>query len=338
MDTNKHSAFVKTRFLILSDTHGMQFRSEDIPSQHADVAIHCGDLTEESKLEEYEASIRLLKDIHASLKLVIAGNHDFTMDIPTFRQKIADARPSLDHELVRKVYGDYGSARQMFEDARAAGIIFLDEGTHSFVLENGAILSVYASPWTPSFGDWGFQYAPKHGHNFEIPEGIDLVITHGPPKGIMDYTESKQRAGCPNLFGAIARARPRLHCFGHIHEGWGAKLVTWRDQLTETPSQFTDIDNERSITVEKLSGVKQSIKAEEYRRQRCCTTTHCLGDANPLEFGKQTLFVNAAIEGTEEHPLQTPWLVELELLRDQSASGQQEDKAGMARVATSRKQ
>ena len=327
MDSTKHSDFVKTRFLILSDTHGMEFRSEDIPSQHVDVAIHCGDLTEESKIEEYQTSIQLLKDIKASLKLVIAGNHDFTLDIPAFKKKVADARPSLDPDLVKKVYGDYGDARQIFEDAdvRAAGIIFLDEGNHHFVLENGATLNVYASPWTPSLGDWGFQYTPRQGHDFEIPQAVDLVITHGPPKGIMDYTESKQRAGCPDLFGAIARARPRLHCFGHIHEGWGAKLVTWRDPLTETPSHFTDIDNERSIIVEKLSGLRQSrfdtvetqrqklAKAEKCRRNRYYSTTHCPGDANPLDFGRQTLFVNAAIEGNEEHPFQMPWLVELEL-------------------------
>ena len=327
MNSTKHSAFVKTRFLILSDTHGMELRAEDKPSQHADVAIHCGDLTEESKLEEFKVSIRMLKDIHASLKLVITGNHDFTMDIPAFRKKVADARPALEPDLVRKVYGDYGDARQLFEDARAVGIIFLDEGNHDFILENGAILKVYASPWTPSLGDWGFQYTPRQRHKFEITQGTDLVITHGPPRGIMDYTESKQRAGCPDLFEAIARAQPRLHCFGHIHEGWGAKLITWRDQLTEKPSHFTDIDNEKSVLVEKLSGLRQSqfdtvevkrqklMKAEACRRERCCTTTHCRGDANPLEFGKQTLFVNAAIEGTEEHPFQMPWLVEVELLR-----------------------
>ena len=305
----------------------MEFQSEEKTSQHADVAIHCGDLTEESKLEEYKACIRLLKDIHASLKLVIAGNHDFTLDIPAFRKKIADARPPLDPDLVRKICGDYGDARQIFEDARAVGIIFLDEGNHHFVLESGAILNVYASPWTPSLGDWGFQYTPRHGHKFEITQGVDLVITRGPPKGIMYYTESKQRAGCPDLFGAIARVRPRLHCFGHIHEGWGAKLVTWRDQLTGTPSYFTDINNKRSVLAEKQSGFRQSrfdtveiqrqklLKAEVCRRERYCTTTHCPGDANPLEFGKQTLFVNAAIEGTEEYPFQMPWLVELELQR-----------------------
>ncbi len=327
MKCTEHSDSVKTRFLILSDTHGLDFGPEYQPSQHVDVAIHCGDLTEESKLDEYLASIRILKDLHAPIKLVIAGNHDFTIDIPAFRKKVAEVRPPLDPDLVKKVYGDYGEARHILEDARSAGVIFLDEGSHQFILENGAILKVYASPWTPSFGDWGFQYPPAQGHNFEITEGVDLVMTHGPPKGIMDYTEAKQRAGCSDLFGAVARTRPRLRCFGHIHEGWGAKMVTWRDQVTETPSHFTDIDNERSVVVDKLSGFRQSKfdspeskeqrarKTEHYRRERCYATSHCAGDAYPLEFGKQTLFVNAAIQGTEESPRQLPWLVEIELPR-----------------------
>lgn len=320
-----NSGFLKTRFFILSDTHGETFERKEMFSQHADVAIHCGDLTEESKLEEYRTTLQLLIDIQAPLKLVIAGNHDFTTDIPAFKEKVASARPPLDSDLVRKVYGDPGEARQLFEDARSAGIIFLDEGSHRFTLENGAILTVYATPYTPSLGDWGFQYHPSQGHNFDIMKGVDLVISHGPPKGIMDYIDTKQRAGCPDLFGAIARARPRLHCFGHIHEGWGAKLVTWREQLTENPSHFTDIDNDKSTVVEKLSGFQHSkfdtpeskeekSKKEQYhRQQRCYATTHCIGDANPLEYGAQTLFINAAIQGTEETPLQLPWLVELEL-------------------------
>ncbi len=319
------SHFIKTRFYIVSDTHGIEFESKDRFSQHADVAIHCGDLTEESKLEEFQATLRLLMDIQAPLKLVIAGNHDFTLDIPTFREKVANARPPLDPELVKKIYGAHGEARQLFEDARSAGITFLDEGSHQFFLENGAILTVYATPYTPSLGDWGFQYPPNQGHNFSITKGVDLVISHGPPRGIMDYTDSKQRAGCPHLFTAIARARPRIHCFGHIHEGWGAKMITWRAQLTESPSHFTDIDNDKSTLIEKLAGFQHSRfdtleareeKAEKelYHRQKgYYATSHCVGDAQPLEYRVQTLFINAAIQGTEENPLQLPWLVDIDL-------------------------
>ena len=78
-------------------------------------------------------------------------------------------------------------------------------------------------------GEWEFQYSPDQGHKFEITEGIDVAITHGLAKGIMDYTSDRHRAGCPELFAAVARARPRVRCFGHIHENWGAKMVTWRD-------------------------------------------------------------------------------------------------------------
>ena len=325
MESMTAPSLVKTRFLIISDTHGMEFGKEERFSHNVDVAIHCGDLTEESKLEEYRAALRLLMDIQAPLKLVIAGNHDFTMDAPAFSQIVARAWPPLEPELLRKIYGDYGEARQLFEDARSAGIIFLDEGNHQFVLENGGTLSVYASPYTPSVGNWGFQYHPSQGHDFEILKGVDLVISHGPPRGIMDYTESKQRAGCSDLFEAIARARPRLHCFGHIHEGWGAKMVTWRKRLTEKPSHFTDIDNDMSTIIEKLSGFKhskfdtpqskeeKSRKEQYHRQQRCYATTHCTGDMIPLEYGAQTLFIKAAIQGTEEGPLQLPWLVDIDL-------------------------
>ena len=285
---------------------------------HADVAIHCGDLTEESKLDEFRSSLRLLKEISAPLKLVIAGNHDFTMDISIFKKKVADAKPSLDPDLVKKIYGDYGEAKRLFDEAKDAGIQFLDEGNHQFLLNNGALLNVFASPWTPSLGDWGFQY--RHDHDFTIPHGVDLVLTHGPPKGVLDYSDSRQRAGCSKLFAAVAKARPRLHCFGHIHEGWGAKLVTWHDHLTENPSHFTDIDNDRSILVEKLSNFRPSrfdtpeekeakkVQEESHQRTRCRATSHCLGDEHPLAYGRQTLFVNAATKERRSTPCRCPGL------------------------------
>ncbi|KAK7423588.1 hypothetical protein QQX98_001046 [Neonectria punicea] len=319
-------ASVKTRFLILSDTHGMAFSSERHPHQRADVAIHCGDLTEESKIAELRASLQLLKSLNAPLKLVIAGNHDFTMDVPMFKKKVADVRPPLEPELVEREYGAWGEVKTLFDDAKKAGIIFLDEGTHRFVLENGAALTVFASPFTPSLGDWGFQYHPQEGHDFPVEDGTDVFITHGPPKGIMDLTNSRKRAGCPDLFAAAARQRPRLHCFGHIHEAWGAKLVAWREKASEVPSHFSDIDNDRSVLVQNLVGLRRSKydddvsakekadKANAFLEDRCCRTSHCAGDDNPLEAGKQTLFVNAAIKSDDEDQApQLPWLVDIEL-------------------------
>ncbi|KAJ5249756.1 hypothetical protein N7489_000166 [Penicillium chrysogenum] len=158
------AAHVKTRFLVFSDTHGLDTPPEFVSREYADVAIHCGDLTTESKLDEFKASISFLRAVNAPLQLVIAGNHDFTMDIPVFQRKVAEAQP-LDPQLVQKFYGRYEEARDLFgKEKDATGITFLDEGIHTFRLQNGALLNVYASPYTPSCGDWGFQYRRDHGH------------------------------------------------------------------------------------------------------------------------------------------------------------------------------
>lgn len=224
---------------------------------------------------------------------------------------------------VKRVYGDFGEARSLFSSdaAKAAGVVFLDEGTHHFKLENGAALSVYASPYTASKSPtWGFQYSPSSEHTWAIEPSIDIVITHSPPKGVLDYTDARTRAGSASLFAAVARAKPRLHCFGHIHEAWGAKVVGWRKSLSEEPSHFTDIDNERSAVVESLSGLREGkfdtperlaekkAKLEQYDRGGSCKFAGALSC-------DQTLFVNAAIEGPEEKKQQHPWFVELELPR-----------------------
>lgn len=262
------------------------------------------------------------------------------MDLAAFEKKVAEASPPLEPELVAKEYGLPGDARKLFEEVRSEeGTVFLDEGTHVLTLENGARLTVYASPYTPALGPWGFQYhAEREGHEFHIEDGTDIVITHGPPKGIMDYTDGRERAGCASLFRAVASARPRVHCFGHFHEGWGAKLVTWRDAAQhgdqpDQPSHFTAIDNDRSPVLEKLSllvpsrwdtheeAVRKRQKSERLSRDRCCMTSHCGGDEYPIEPGRQTLFVNASISGLDDLLVQRPWVVDVELPRASTSIG-----------------
>ena len=74
----------------------------DSTGRYADVAIHCGDLTAESNIDEYRASVQFLWALNAPLKLVIAGNHDFTLDILIFQKKEAEARPPLDSKLIEQ--------------------------------------------------------------------------------------------------------------------------------------------------------------------------------------------------------------------------------------------
>lgn len=325
-------AKINTRFLILSDTHADDWQP---PLDPVDVAIHCGDLTEESKLSEFQASIQMLKSINAPLKLAIADNHDFTLDTPFFKRKIAEAKPPLDPDLVKKEFGDHGEVQRLLAES---DILLLSEGQHQFTLQNGALLTVYASPYTPSpNSEMGFQYSPAtEGHSFSIPPGTDIAITHGPPRGVLDMTDSKQRGGCEQLFASVARARPRLHCFGHIHEGWGAKLVTWRGaSASDAPSHFTDIDNGRSTVLETLASLRagkwDSAEVAEEKEEKLASYTargYCAARCGSGEGVSdwQTLFFNAAIQGLEEGKSQLPWIVEMELPSSVQGSGKEAEE------------
>lgn len=91
----------------------------------------------------------------------------------------------------------------------------------------------WGSPITPRFNDWAFNrsiikehsskkfpYIEKHWK--KIPKDVDVLITHGPPIGIMDISKyGGHRCGCPHLRKYVEEIKPKYHIFGHIHEGRG---------------------------------------------------------------------------------------------------------------------
>jgi Icc-related predicted phosphoesterase len=56
-----------------------------------------------------------------------------------------------------------------------------------------------------------------------IPEGIDILITHGPAWGILDDVEGNRNVhlGCELLAEKIKQIKPKIHICGHIHSGHG---------------------------------------------------------------------------------------------------------------------
>ena len=238
---------IKTRILIISDTHcaalqdanpSEQARPFQHPLPPADVLIHCGDLTYTGRMEEYHRTLDMLTQIDAPIKLVIAGNHDLTLDRDfVFSHRERDNLTETHaEETVKRAQNLWTAADGR---ARLEGITFLHEGMHRIALPNGATMNVYASPFTPEFFDWGFPYerdedrfntpltslsdakniAPYPVPDRKVlPEGVDVLITHGPPYDHLDPTSKGDKAGCPHLLRAVMRTRPLLHCFGHIHE------------------------------------------------------------------------------------------------------------------------
>lgn len=76
-------------------------------------------------------------------------------------------------------------------------------------------------PPTP-FGDWSFDLSEAQAQAALAPcEAADILITHSPPKGLVDVTSQGASVGSPAIRAAIERIRPRLALCGHIHDSWG---------------------------------------------------------------------------------------------------------------------
>lgn len=290
---------VPTRFMIISDTHDYTLAAAPPsasfvpPFPEVDVLLHCGDLTNIGGSENYRKFLDLLSNIKAELKLVIAGNHDLTLDqefVSSHGQSYMyrnDPNPNAEHEEALEIMKG--------PEAKAAGVTYLEEGTYTFSLKNGAVLKIHASPYSPEFYDWAFMYprdqdrynGPEHAvkgakcvGEHPIPEGADIVMTHGPPMGILDQVMDGSNVGCEHLMRAVKRVKPLVHCFGHIHEGYGARLNKWDD------------------------GTEHEVENKDWREPR----------EVGVERG-QTLFVNAAIRNVNMRAVNMPWVLDLELDR-----------------------
>ncbi len=176
---------VPTRFLILSDTHNFDIHDTTLNNHPilaslpaADVVLHCGDLTHCGGTSSYKKAIKLLASIDAKLKLVIAGNHDLELDQGFWKTHLDEGDEPEDHDEALEVMRG--------KLAQEAGVVYLDEGTHSFRLENGPRLSIYVSPYTPAFNDWAFAY--EHDQDrFNKPQDVldgTVSIAENPIPGV----------------------------------------------------------------------------------------------------------------------------------------------------------
>jgi predicted phosphodiesterase len=306
--------FVKTRFLILSDTHGKSRFPQRLPEDlSVDAVLHCGDLSECGDLEDYRNTISLLSSVSAPLKLVIAGNHDLTLD-GDFWSKNSSASGADLHQQARELWTG--------KEAKDAGIMFLEDGFHEFALKSGATLRVYASAATPNnFGipEWAFgypsvedRYNPQgkgvfYGRCSATPQTeiadeleIDIMMTHGPPKYKLDRTAGMgDSIGCPHLFRAVRRSRPKVHVFGHVHKSYGAEMVDWSSNAEEELPGDDDGEHDgirdRSTMIGQVdSGVRRL-------------------EVKGLDTAQQTVFVNAALMGHDQELRDLPWLLEMNL-------------------------
>ncbi len=214
------------RILILSDTHS---RIRDVFSSWSledrenalscDLLIHGGDLTSYGHLSELESELSWINNNFHMDKVIISGNHDFYLDTNWSAHTPQGKRRFSSNGL--------GSSQDIDVLMLKHNMIYLNDSSY---VKNG--VRIWGSPVTPWFHDWAFNR--QRGYDIQkhwdmIPNDTDILVTHGPPRGILDLlTPSRYRdlsespnVGCDHLLSKVVEIKPKVHIFGHIHEGRG---------------------------------------------------------------------------------------------------------------------
>ena len=177
------------KIVAMSDTHMVHPRLH-VP--RCDLLVHCGDFSRRGSLAALVTFARWYAEQPAPARILVAGNHDFICD--------------ENRAIVREVTARHGITYLEDEAAEVLG------------------LRLYGSPITPAFGSWAFQR--RRGSDIaavwaRIPDGVELLVTHGPPHGLGDRIFLGRHVGCEALRVRVEQLAPRLHLFGHIHEAHG---------------------------------------------------------------------------------------------------------------------
>lgn len=191
------------RLVCLSDTHGLHGRLS-VPD--GDVLVHAGDASMQGSEDELRRFGDWLRGLPHRRKVLVAGNHDW----------LCQREP--------------GRAAELFE-----GLDYLlDAG-----LEIDG-LRFWGSPWQPWFLNWAFNLPRGEALREKwdlVPPDTDVLVTHGPPRGLLDEVETLAsrvlnalsapdgHVGCEELRERVEALAPRVHVFGHIHEGYGQRRV-----------------------------------------------------------------------------------------------------------------
>ncbi len=216
----------------ISDLHGFYPELEG-----GDLLIVAGDLTASDHPYEYNKFARWIRSFEYKKRIVISGNHDNWI-IDSNNLGIQEAAEIGEFEYL------------------------CDSGTE---FEG---LKIWGSPWTKTFEGMN-----PHCKAFTVdseddlekkwknmPYDVDILITHSPPFGVLDQVVKGDRfieghqcdkfenVGSLHLYLLLKYAlRPRLHVFGHIHEGYGQE-----QRFTNCISVNASHVNERYQSVNKL--------------------------------------------------------------------------------------
>ncbi|WIA23365.1 hypothetical protein OEZ85_000128 [Tetradesmus obliquus] len=219
----------------VSDTHCRLLQGQ-LP--HGDILLHAGDFSNTGTLAEVQAFLHWLQQQPHRLKVVIAGNHDVSLDAAFYehnwrrfhhtKEDAAAARALLTNPALATTTSSNNSSSSILDfyasnsssnssssssnsRSYSSGIVYLE---NSGCLDAVTGLRFWGSPHTPEFCGWAFATADAAAAAqvwARIPPDTDVLLTQGPPAGVLDTNGSGSSCGCPQLAKALERLQPVLH-------------------------------------------------------------------------------------------------------------------------------
>ncbi|MBX2878036.1 MAG: metallophosphatase domain-containing protein [Saprospiraceae bacterium] len=194
------------KLVLISDTHARHRALSKLPT--GQTIVHAGDFCHYGGEEGLRDFLSWYTVLPYEYKILVAGNHDF---------KAAEEKETFLSQLPNNI------------------IYLEDQGVE---IEG---VNFWGSPVQPDLVGMAFGKDRERGmkqHWEIIPEATDVLITHTPPKGILDTSRSGRRLGCDYLRSELERIQPRLHVFGHVHASYG--------QIQLGPTHFINATSIRS--------------------------------------------------------------------------------------------
>lgn len=188
-----------TKICFISDTHS---RHLGLTLPDADILVHSGDFSGHGTYMDALKFVNWLGAQPHKHKIFIAGNHDLYFE---------EGNPSdID----------------MFLKTMPPSIVYLQDSGCD--IEG---VRFWGSPVQPRFFNWAFNRdrgADIKKHWDLIPDGIDVLVTHGPVYKQLDEApryeqdgKGFENTGCVDLLEAVKRVKPKIHACGHIHCAYG---------------------------------------------------------------------------------------------------------------------
>ena len=130
--------------------------------------------------------------------LFISGNHEVGME--------------GHEEEYKKLFGPHDKATVLFHES------------YEYLGSDGKTYKIFGTPYCKIFGNWAYMRPNSDlKEKFsEIPEGLDILLTHDAPFGVSDILLQEgyytgEHIGNKPLAEAILQKAPKIVCHGHLH-------------------------------------------------------------------------------------------------------------------------